>query len=226
MRGAFGDDEPGGESVTLTPRRPLLATTHIDMLYAAALHGLGIAGLPSFVAEDALLEHALERVLPEWRLFNATIYAAMPTRKHVPARTRAFVDFLVGVFGGEDRDPWLSAAGCETQRAAPGSVERVDAAGAHQRLEQPRQRPQAVVARGHLVRVGEEARQVLAVLRLAVAVLQAAEDAQHLQVALQAHPFELAPELAEVVGHRQRRPGAPAPSSAPPSRSPALRPRR
>ena len=74
---------------------------------------------------------------------------------------------------------------------------------AHQRLEQPRQRPQAVVARRHLVRVGEEARQVLAVLRLAVAVLQAAEDAQHLQVALQAHPLELAPELAEVVGQRQ-----------------------
>lgn len=118
LRGAFGDDEPGGESVTLTPKRPLLATTHIDMLYAAALHGLGVAGLPSFVAEDALLEHALERVLPEWRLFNATIYAAMPTRKHVPARTRAFVDFLVGVFGGEDRDPWLSAAGCETRRGA------------------------------------------------------------------------------------------------------------
>lgn len=120
MRGAFGDDEPGGEVVTLVPKRPLLATTHIDTLYAAALHGLGIAGLPSFVAEDALLEHALERVLPEWRLFDATIYAAMPTRKHVPARTRAFVDFLVGVFGGEDRDPWLTAAGCETRaRVSP-----------------------------------------------------------------------------------------------------------
>ena len=38
----------------------------------------------------------------------------MPTRKHVPARTRAFIDFLVGVFGGEDRDPWLAAAGCES----------------------------------------------------------------------------------------------------------------
>ena len=87
-------------------------TIHIDTMYAAALHGLGIAGLPSFVVEDALLEHALERVLPEWQLFSATIYAAMPTRKHVPARTRAFVDFLVQTFGGEDEDPWLIAAGC------------------------------------------------------------------------------------------------------------------
>jgi hypothetical protein len=46
-----------------------------------------------------------------------TLYAAMPTRKHVPARTRAFLDFLVQTFGGEDHDPWLIAAGCETARA-------------------------------------------------------------------------------------------------------------
>ncbi|HJV62679.1 MAG TPA: LysR family transcriptional regulator [Albitalea sp.] len=115
-QGNWGDDEPAGESVTLVPHRPVLGTTHTDMLYAAALHGLGIAGLPSFVVEDALLENALERVLPHWHVMTITVYAAMPTRKHVPARTRAFVDFLVEEFGGEDRDPWLSAAGCETQR--------------------------------------------------------------------------------------------------------------
>jgi len=40
-----------------------------------------------------------------------TLYAAMPTRKHVPARTRAFVDFLVETFGGETKDPWLPTAG-------------------------------------------------------------------------------------------------------------------
>ena len=118
LRGAFGDDEPGGESVTLVPHRPVLGTIHTDTLYAAALHGLGIAGLPSFVVEDALLEHALERVLPQWHLLTVTLYAAMPTRKHVPARTRAFLDFLVQTFGGEDHDPWLIAAGCETARAA------------------------------------------------------------------------------------------------------------
>jgi DNA-binding transcriptional LysR family regulator len=115
VSGPIGDDEPPGESVTLIPPRPLLSTSHIDTTYAAALHGLGIAGLPSYVLEDALLEHALERVLPAWRLFSITLWVAMPSRKHLPARTRAFIDFLVSVFGGEDRDPWLAAAGCETQ---------------------------------------------------------------------------------------------------------------
>jgi DNA-binding transcriptional LysR family regulator len=117
--GPWGDDEPGGESVTVVPpRHGALQTTHVDTNYAAALAGLGIAGLPSFVAEDALLEHALERVLPAWRLFDLTLWAAMPTRQYVPARTRALLDFLVEVFGGEDRDPWLAAAGCPTESAA------------------------------------------------------------------------------------------------------------
>ena len=108
-----------GESHTVSPHAPALRTVHTDTLYAAALAGLGITGLPSFVAEDAMLEHALERVLPRWHLFMTTIYAGLPSRKHVPARTRAFVDFLVQVFGGEDRDPWLLAAGCETPTSLP-----------------------------------------------------------------------------------------------------------
>jgi DNA-binding transcriptional LysR family regulator len=114
-RGLGGEDESQSESVTLVPTRSALSTVHTDTMYAAALAGLGITGLPSFVAEDALLENALERVLPQWHLLTTTLYAAMPSRKHVPARTRAFVDFLVKTFGGEDRDPWLIAAGCETQ---------------------------------------------------------------------------------------------------------------
>lgn len=117
QRGPYGDDEPGGETVTVMPGRALLTTAHVDTNYAAALAGLGITGLPSFVAEDALIEHALERVLPEWRLFSGTLWATMPSRQHLPARTRAVLDFLLGIFGGEDRDPWLAAAGCETVRA-------------------------------------------------------------------------------------------------------------
>jgi DNA-binding transcriptional LysR family regulator len=113
---------PGpGPAESFTVDRPTagLSTVHTDTLYAAALAGMGVTGLPSFVAADALLESALERVLPQWRLDSMTLYAGMPTRKHIPARTRAFVDFLVEIFGGEDRDPWLMAAGCPTELSAP-----------------------------------------------------------------------------------------------------------
>lgn len=109
-----GDGDDDRETFTTVPHRGTLSTLHVDTNYAAALSGLGIAGLPSFVIEDALMEHALERVLPQWRLFSSTLWVCMPTRQHVPARTRALLDFLLQVFGGEDRDPWLAAAGCAT----------------------------------------------------------------------------------------------------------------
>jgi DNA-binding transcriptional LysR family regulator len=116
MRGLTLQRGDGQEEITLpiVPSRATLSTTHMDTNYAAALHGLGVAGLPSFMVEDALLEQALERVMPQWRLFGTTLWAGMPTRKYVPARTRAFLDFLLEIFGGEDKDPWLVAAGCAT----------------------------------------------------------------------------------------------------------------
>lgn len=94
-------------TVTLPVEPAVLSTQHIELLLAAAISGLGLAGLPSFVAEQAMRDGRLKRVLPEWRGTTLTLYAAMPSRKQVPARTRAFVDFLVSVFGGLERDPWL-----------------------------------------------------------------------------------------------------------------------
>ena len=116
-----GSPAPGSEVYQMEKKEhPALATTHIDTMYAAALAGLGIAGLPSYVIEDALQENALERVLPAWRLFEMTLWVGMPSRRFVPARTRAFIDFLLQIFGGEDRDPWLAAAGCATATSTEG----------------------------------------------------------------------------------------------------------
>ncbi len=120
-----GRSAPGGGIETFTVpalRHPALSTTHIDTMYAAALAGLGIAGLPSYVIDDALLEQALERVLPNWRLFDMLLWAGLPSRRYMPARTRAFLDFLLAIFGGEDRDPWLAAAGCETGGHTPADA--------------------------------------------------------------------------------------------------------
>jgi DNA-binding transcriptional LysR family regulator len=112
-----GRDGQPAEQVQLQPHRPALSTIHLDTTYAAVLSGLGVAGLPSFVVADALLEGALQRLLPAWRIFALQIHAGLPTRKHLPARTRAFVDFLVETFGGGGRDIWLDAAGCASGEA-------------------------------------------------------------------------------------------------------------
>lgn len=120
FRGAPGD--AAAESFSGVPTRGPLSTLNVDMNYACALAGLGIAGLPSLVLEDALLEGALERVLPEWRLFSLDLWLCMPTRQHVPARTRVLQAFLLSVFGGQEADPWLATAGCETR--CPPALQR------------------------------------------------------------------------------------------------------
>jgi DNA-binding transcriptional LysR family regulator len=100
--------QAGAASITLPDPQPLLATAQLDLLLAAALAGAGIAGLPSFLAAPALREGRLQRVLPAWHGGRLTLHAAMPTRRHLPARTRVFVDLLVERFGGSlERDPWL-----------------------------------------------------------------------------------------------------------------------
>lgn len=84
------------------------ATHHIDMTLALALAGAGVVGLPSFAAERAIRQGQLQQVLPDWRGTLLRLFAAVPARQHLPARTRLFVDFLLERFGGEDRDPWLA----------------------------------------------------------------------------------------------------------------------
>lgn len=102
----------GGQSTApmrlVMQRPPVILTPQLEVLYAAAVAGMGVAGLPTFMVAHDLQEGRLQRILPDWHGGALQLYIAMPTRKHVPARTRAFVDFLVGVFGGNTKDPWLT----------------------------------------------------------------------------------------------------------------------
>jgi DNA-binding transcriptional LysR family regulator len=98
---------PSEEVLSIHLHPPVISTSQLEVLYAAALAGMGIAGLPTFLVADALRDGRLTRVLPDWHGGALQLYAAMPTRKYVPTRTRAFIDFLVEAFGGTQKDPWL-----------------------------------------------------------------------------------------------------------------------
>lgn len=64
-----------------------------ETLFAAAAAGAGIAALPKFPASNYFESGALVHLLPEWIFGRYTVYVALPTRKLIPARTRAFMDF-------------------------------------------------------------------------------------------------------------------------------------
>ena len=97
-----------------------------ELLMRLARLGAGITSAVNHFAEPHVRSGELEPVLDDWSLPPAPAWAVFPGRRLMPARTRVFVDFLVETFGGEDRDPWLLAAGCETE--AQGRREPAQAA--------------------------------------------------------------------------------------------------
>jgi len=103
---------------TVAPARPPLQSGNHEIHHASALAGVGIAGLPSFAVESSLREDRLEQVLPDWHLADLSIWACMPSQRHLPASTRAFMDFLLSEFDGADVDPWIpDRAGAVMRRA-------------------------------------------------------------------------------------------------------------
>lgn len=74
--------------------RPVCVVNHADTLMAATLGGAGIAVLSVDLIAEHLRAGRLVRVLAPWICGNYTLYAALPSRKFMPARTRAFLDFL------------------------------------------------------------------------------------------------------------------------------------
>lgn len=64
-----------------------------ETLFAAAVAGAGIAALPKFPASNYFESGELTHLLPDWIFGRYTVFVALPTRKLMPARTRAFLDF-------------------------------------------------------------------------------------------------------------------------------------
>jgi DNA-binding transcriptional LysR family regulator len=70
-----------------------------EMLRAAALSGLGIAALPTWVVYDELRSGKLKRVLAEWEAPLGAIYAVYPGNRLMSVKVRRFVEHLAQCFG-------------------------------------------------------------------------------------------------------------------------------
>ena len=74
--------------------RAALQTRNYDVLHRAALDGAGVATLSRALVAPALAAGQLVHVLPDWVTGRFTIYLALPSRKLMPARTKAFIEFV------------------------------------------------------------------------------------------------------------------------------------
>lgn len=96
-------DDGNGERGSVVVRPRLLASNG-DALVKAAVAGLGVVRLPSFIVSDAIDAGALEPALLDRRWGDIALHALYPDTRFLPARTRAFVDAMVEAFPEEP--PW------------------------------------------------------------------------------------------------------------------------
>ena len=84
------------------PVHGILQANDGQVLRAAALHHHGILIQPMYIIHDDVLAGRLLPLLQDWELAPLTINIAYPTRRHLPAKVRCFVDFLVEKFAQLD----------------------------------------------------------------------------------------------------------------------------
>ncbi|KRC19556.1 LysR family transcriptional regulator [Acidovorax sp. Root219] len=90
----------------------LLESNDGQVLRAAALSGLGILVQPSYIVYDDIVAGRLVPVLNDWDLPRIQINIAYPSRKHLSAKVRSFIDFMADEFekNGYERK-WTSYMG-------------------------------------------------------------------------------------------------------------------
>lgn len=72
-----------------------------ESIATAAIGGLGIAMVPTFLVASAIESRALEPLLADYPVPEAGLYLVRPPGAHVPAKVRALIDAMVERFGGE-----------------------------------------------------------------------------------------------------------------------------
>ena len=78
-----------------------LRSNNGDLLRAAALAGVGVVLAPSFIVSRDVAEGRLEAVLTDYCPPGGGVYALQPPGRYVPAKVRAFIDFLAERLGPE-----------------------------------------------------------------------------------------------------------------------------
>lgn len=82
------------EVASITPGSNFRTDT-ITALYAATLAGAGVAAFTLATVQRDLQTGKLVRILPAYTLGDRYYYALYPHAKHLPAKVRVFVDFMV-----------------------------------------------------------------------------------------------------------------------------------
>ena len=98
MLSSIGVPSPirGKESIDVPTSGPLTFTDPKSML-VECVAGSGIAQVIGWGVGQMLADGALVDLFPDWHGERFPLYVFHPSRKHPPAKVRAFVDFCVEI---------------------------------------------------------------------------------------------------------------------------------
>ena len=77
--------------------RRVLSVDDGNTYLAAGIAGVGVLWLPQYMAQPALARGELVRLFADWQLDPMPLYVAFPPSRHVSAKLRVFIDWIVEV---------------------------------------------------------------------------------------------------------------------------------
>jgi len=86
------DDAPQRQTIDV---KPVMRSNNGDTCTQAAIAGQGVVLQPDFMVQSHIDQGELVELLPDWQADESGIYAVYPTRRHLPAKVRLMIDFLV-----------------------------------------------------------------------------------------------------------------------------------
>ncbi len=87
-----------GKPLVAIPKHRLNANNG-DFLVKAAINGLGIVHLPSFLVDDFRRDGSLKAILKDYERQATGMYALFPPGRLIPRRAKAVTDFMLEKFG-------------------------------------------------------------------------------------------------------------------------------
>ena len=90
----------------------VLVANHTDTLLRATLDGVGITSMSVDIAAPYLNRGELVRVLSPWSTGRVAMFAALPSRKFIPRRTRVFLDYFVDYTRAQSKKALAACEAC------------------------------------------------------------------------------------------------------------------
>lgn len=91
---------PGAKDVLNINVSGKIRLSNGEACLAAAEAGMGLAQMPSFIAQQSIEDGHVQRLLKDWEDKPFGVYAIYPPARHLALKVRALVDYLAGAMVG------------------------------------------------------------------------------------------------------------------------------